>query len=158
MPPPGFITEDELTDQVQATLQLAEIDPAGGWPRTVQAANRAAYGTILRALMRRGFSLEQADQWDDGREFQTDIGLWFAILRGGLSKDYDPKYLEMFDRRPELATATITINGVIVTPAVTASSSGALDTTSDLFSLSDEDLQDWYESFQGPVVPPLPRG
>lgn len=157
MPAPGFVNDQEIMDQVRATLSIDNLDDASGWPRTCKAANRTAYGTILRALMRRGYSQAQVDSWDGGIEYQTDIALWYAIVRGGLAKDYDPKYLSLFDRRAELATAMVTAGGVLLIPATPATSSGQLTTTTDLFSLGDDDMQEWYESLEGPTVPPNPR-
>jgi hypothetical protein len=154
MPVPGFVTDQEIQDQVRAVLSLDNMDQASGWPRICRAANRSAYGMILGALMRRGFSQAQADGWDRGEEFQTDLALWVAIVRGGLAKDYDPKYLTLFDRRDELKDAFVTAGGVAVTPATPRVAVGQMANCGDMFSLSDRDMWDWWWARSQNAAPP----
>lgn len=157
MPSPGFISDADMLAQIKATLAVDTIDPASAWPLIARRANAAAYSDIRTALFRRGYTLAQIDAWDDGATFQADQGLYWAIVRGGLAKDYDTKYVMLMDRRAELKTAPVTIGGVLVAGSVAATASGAMATAADTFTMADDDLQDWYEVGEGPVPSPVPR-
>jgi hypothetical protein len=151
------VSEKDVQEQVKAILSVDAFDVASGWPRICASAVRSAYGLIYRALAARGYSPAQVAAWDALDDLWSDIAVWFAIVKGGLTKDFDAKYLQLFDRRGELNGILLTIGGVIVGPAVSAVASGKLATADNNFSLADDDLQDWYVAGMGPIVPPSPR-
>jgi hypothetical protein len=155
VPARGFYTDEELCAQIQATLSLDAVD--ANWKRIAAAANRAAYADIVRAFAARGYSRAQIDAWEDAAAYQADQALFWALVRGGATKDYDSRLLKELDRREDLKTVGITTGGVLVAPALSATGAGAMDTTADLFSLGDDEMQSWYDAGQGPLNPPAPR-
>ena len=108
MPAPGFVTDAQLQTALEAVLKVPAGSLATGdsayWQGIVTDSNAAAYADILLALLARGLSLEQADTWIGGEEFQLDMGLYWSLVRGGALHSYDPTYVEKLDRRSELAT------------------------------------------------------
>jgi hypothetical protein len=139
-----FVQDATLLAHVQAVLAVEALDPATPWTAIAHYANVAAYGQIRRALMLRGLSQAQVDSWDDGAEYQLDLGLFWALTKGGCTKDYDQKFIQALDRRDELKTAYLTTGGAPVVPATSRVARGAMvDSVNDIFALTDRDLWDW---------------
>ena len=112
---PGFIPDSDLLQRVANVLQVG--DPAnlpGFWQDLVSNANAAAYQDIYTRLIARGFTIAQVAGWDRAVEFQRDIGLYWALLRGGAVGQYPDAYKGL-DRRRELENVMVTINGVLQT-------------------------------------------
>lgn len=138
-----FLTDGQLTTELQNMLQQPDGFTAAYWPTLITSANLAAYQDIVARLAARGYSPAQIAAWDRGAEFQKDIGIYWALLRGaGLSKDaYDVAKLKPFDRRLELwdpknaeNSVPVTINGLWVAPANDLqTATGPIDTSEDLF-------------------------
>lgn len=158
MPAPGFLTDRDLADQVKDTLALDVLDVESPWYKIAIRANAAAYSDIRSILARRGYTIAQIDGWDDGKAYQADQGLFWALVRGGCAKDFDDKFIKMLDRRKDLETVAVVVGGVLVGPVSGRTVSGTTDNPArDTFSMQDADLQDWYRVGEGPTVAPNPR-
>lgn len=110
-----FVTADQLYDYVTGLLHKANPtvqQQAPFWRLITDTATSDAYGYIVRGLVSRGFgSASQVPLWDDGANFQKAIGAYLALNAGGALGAFDDKFLEKLDRRKELATVQVTING-----------------------------------------------
>lgn len=144
MPVPGFVRDADVVGAIQSALAVSSLDAGTPWEGIAHVANMAAYGQIRAALLKRGFSAAQVDSWDQGAEFQLDLATYWALVRGGLTKDFDPKFIDRLDRRKELATVYVTAAGNAVNPASPRVARGEIcDPVHDVFSMSDRDLWDW---------------
>jgi len=148
----SFFTDAQLSQAVKdAIVRPVEEDLIPQWGTTITRANREAYGTIVRAFARRGFTKAQIDQWDDGAEFQEALGLWRALtsLRVMIPDSYSQEALDRLDRRVELIgdsskgiePVAFMINGAVVAPDSTWGqvTTGPLDTSNDTFGRLDEE-------------------
>ena len=109
----GFIDDPTLNTALQ-DLRASNDHLKAYWNSIVTAANAKAYLTILTALQNRGWRYDVVNQWDRGVEFQRSIGIWYAIQEvASLAPDkYSHVALTALDRREELKTTNLTINGV----------------------------------------------
>ena len=144
------ITDAELKNAVANILQ---VDPSGlpaFWDDLVSKANVAAYQDVYTGLVTRGFSIAQISGWDRMGEFVKDIGLYWSLLRGGALGSYGEGYKGL-DRRKELDTVTVTVNGFWQQPGNTPPANtetafqevnqGQQSTGTDLFSFDPNDVR-----------------
>jgi hypothetical protein len=117
---PGFLSDAQMKNEVAAALRK---DPADlgvpPWDAIITRANQDAYGDILRRLANRGFTKAEIDQWDDGPGFQSRLGCFWALLRGGGPAAADEAFLGVvraLDCRKELDTCAVLIGGAIAVP------------------------------------------
>lgn len=130
-----FLT-DELNGSFLTTGQLFISDadlgsffsdvlnnPAGtvtlDWQESIVIqANLAAYWCIVDALLRRGFTKSAIDFWDRGPEFERALGIWFILQEMARRAPdlYGQKAMNATDRRTELKSVGLTINGVWQNP------------------------------------------
>jgi len=129
----GFTTTDKLEAQLEqaagGNLALSADDLV-----IAQRALTEAYNTIIAALAKRGVGKSDADDWLQGEEFQLDIATYrFHVLRAQLrstpAKDAD--WLNKFDRREELKTATLLDSSY--------EEIGTTDGVADVWDLEDDD-------------------
>ena len=141
MPAPGFLTDAQATTEVEAVLKQPNGYTATFWAQIILRANQRAYVTIVNALKSRGFTLTQIDGWDYGDGFQRDLCCFFAGCAGGAvdPATFNKELLDVFDRRTELETVPIIVDGEEVEPPNTSFSTGAMDTTTDIFVWPDPD-------------------
>jgi hypothetical protein len=119
--------KSRLADVQQMFTGSAELQ--AWWTSIISDSNRAAYNDINTALLARGYTAAQIAAWDQGIDFQVDIGLWRALVKGGATKDWGPEskaYIDELDRRGELALAVITNGGVVVEPVLPATGAGPI--------------------------------
>ncbi len=116
-----FITNAVLTQAIADRLKLANgISDLQNWSASIIVnALTASYQEILGRLMRRGFTQAQADSFDRGAEFQTDLGVYYFWTRTGIYGGNDPKAVEALDRRKELNSVFVFNLGVWVNPPQT---------------------------------------
>lgn len=111
MPAPGFLTDAALTTALESAMSVAPGTLGSGdsahWLTIVEQANGSAYQDILGALLQRGLSLTQIDTWHRGIEFQRDLGLFWALVRGAGLHGFDDTYIKPLDRRKELETVAL---------------------------------------------------
>lgn len=119
---PGGLTmlvHDAL--QKGATEALGNVgnptNPAASiyWQTILDRALRWSYNFILQSLIKRGFSKVIIDQWDQGAEFQSDLGVWYSLqwLATQTTIQIEQTSLNMVDRRAELSgRATMKMLGI----------------------------------------------
>lgn len=76
----------------------------------------AAYQEIVGTLLERGFTKEQIDQWDRGPEFELDLTAMWVLTKGGALEAFSDLYLARLDRRKELKTVQVFVNGQWIRP------------------------------------------
>jgi len=142
----AFITTAQLTTALAATLNIAEASlPTKYTASIIAASNTAAYQQICAALVKRGYSKAQVDTWIQGAEFNTDIGLYWCLVKGNGLDVVDANAQATFtrlDRRLELLDVELLdSNYEIISPEGASSTvgGGRCSTTSDMFVLDDED-------------------
>ncbi len=132
-----FTKPADIEGQLQFVLQQPGGLTATYWSFMIPRAENAAYWTVVNALMIRGYTKAQIDQWDRGKEFEQDIALWFLLSnhKAASPGEFDKGILGVLDRRGELATTLLTISGIYQDPAGTIGQTahGAFDTSADLF-------------------------
>lgn len=111
-----WITDAALKAKLLDVLQKAEVDTSGAWDTIITDANLAAEWDIKQALSARGYTASQIAAWDGAAVYNTDLALFWALVKGGATKSYQPVFIEKLDRREELKTVTVTIGGVRVAP------------------------------------------
>lgn len=133
----AFLTNAELLEFVQASLKKEDIESGSYWEGLAERGNRRAKGSINRALSSRGYSASQIAEWDDLQEFNENIGLYWVLVYGGLTANYDPTFIEkLLACIEELATCVVLIDGEIGTPDNGGRSSwGKMATDDDTFTM-----------------------
>ncbi len=132
-----FITDAQLKTKLASNLKVAdETTLPAGWDGIITDSNSSAYQDIVSHLLNRGFTSVQINQWDRGAEFESDIGLFWCLVKGAGLHGNDPTFINKLDRRAELDTVSVTIGGEIVLPGGSSGEVGygRLDTTDDLFT------------------------
>lgn len=144
MPLPGFIQDADLQVALEDMLRV----PRGAFSAGDSAyvgdilhdANVAAYQEIQGRLLKRGLTQAQLDAWDRGAEFQTAIGLFWALVRAaGLSEGVRPEVLRALDRRKELSDPDLELfsGGVPLVPPTPPAdglvTTGVMNTSTDMF-------------------------
>lgn len=103
----AFNVIGDLQTRLASTLQrptwAALIADRPDWADIATDALENAYQFIAATLGGRGFSAAQISDWDYGEKFEIDLALYFALRDGGALNNYDSKFIEMLDRRDELA-------------------------------------------------------
>ena len=115
MPGP-WVTIADLTSRVADHLSQAADALPVKWQSIVADALSAATSEIAGAMLARGFSPAQVDQWDRRREYSLHIGKFWALTAGGGLANYSDTFIAKLDRRKELATVPFTIGGKLVQP------------------------------------------
>ncbi len=102
---------------LKAASWAALITNAPYWVTIVADAQTSAYQEIVGRLIERGFTEAQINSWDRGAEFELVIMKYWALVNGGgLSGNYDDRFIKMLDRRRELDDVMIAVAGVYITP------------------------------------------
>lgn len=104
-----FITGPQLKQAIADMMRvdILELDPL--WDRIAAESATAAYNDIVSALSNRGYTAVEIDTWVRGAEFNRDIGLYWAFVKGAGLHSYDDKWIDKLDRREELESVYITI-------------------------------------------------
>lgn len=106
-----FLTDSDFRTALAGALKVDAADLAKYWDLQCQQAHESAYLDIRGALLVRGFTATQVDLWDRGGEFERDIGIFWACVRGLASAALDPVALDRLDRRAELMTVLVEVAG-----------------------------------------------
>jgi hypothetical protein len=97
-----FLPNAQLKTRLAAMLKYDEASLPDYWDVIIADANESAYGSIISHFLNRGFTQSQIDAWDQGEEYQRDIGLFWCLVKGGGLHNYDPTFVKLLDRRNEL--------------------------------------------------------
>ncbi|GBD36300.1 hypothetical protein HRbin36_01421 [bacterium HR36] len=108
-------------DQIrQIAAMVLRRDPAD-WPQSwdiiLDHARQTAWQNILTCLTQRGYALHQIERWDSCAEFLRDLTLFWVLTIAAAFTQVSESLLRRLDRRQELDTTRITINGQPVAPA-----------------------------------------
>ena len=107
-----FITDEQLTASLASMLKKPAAQIAPFWEEIVTASNESAFGSIRSHFLARGFTAAQIDAWDQGPEYQRDIGLFWCLVKGGGLHGYDSTFIKMLDRRAELKQFDLETGGI----------------------------------------------
>lgn len=138
----SFITDSQLLNRLAGVLKMkAEQIPVSApyWPTIVTDSRQSAWNDILGQLVGvRGYSQAQVTSWDRGAEIQTDLGLFWCLVKGAGLHEFNDTFIKHLDRREELKAMPITIGGVVTSPggAQPNISRGALTDTDSTFYYS----------------------
>jgi hypothetical protein len=137
----AFISDDDIKKKLADQLKVTpERLTAAEWTTIITDSNASAKNFILTKLYARGYSLTQINGWNSLEEYQTDIALFWCLVKGATAElhSVDPTFIKMLDRRNELETLDVLIGDGIVVPADELVggevSAGSLDTTEDRYS------------------------
>lgn len=142
-----YITDADLKASLASAVHVDSSSLSPFWDDLVSKSNQAAYQDVVTGLMGRGFTFAQVNAWDRRVEFNEDIGIYWCLLRGGLTADYGEGWKNL-DRRKELTSVFLTINGIMQNPGnqpgqpefdFTPIGSGQQQTGNDLFGLDPTD-------------------
>lgn len=125
----AFTTVSQLKARVAALLKKDSTELADYWGTLVEDAQAAAYQEIVSAFSERGFSLAQIDGWDRGAEFEKDIACFWALTKGAGLTGEDDRWVNKLDRREELKTVKVLVDGEAVGPAAGAVGHGPVDSS-----------------------------
>jgi hypothetical protein len=133
----AFTSTAILATRLANHLKLAggSADLADFWTNIISDSLNSAYLDIVSALMARGYTKAQVDAWDRGSEFETDIGLYWCLVKGAGLHGYDSTYIKLLDRRKELETVLL-LDGSSLLETSTETGTpgyGNLDDTNDQF-------------------------
>jgi hypothetical protein len=107
----AFITDEQLRERLAGLLKVAAdselIDDNSPWQTIIEDSNESAYQEILGRLSDRGFTMAQIESWSRRQEFNIDIGLFWALTKGGGLHAYDDRFIVKLDRREELDSVAI---------------------------------------------------
>jgi hypothetical protein len=134
----SFVTDSQLKTRIAAQLKQDSSSLPTYWDTIITDARNSAYREIQAALLQRGYTAAQIAAWDRGAEFEIDIGLFWALVKGAGMKGEDIKFIQLLDRRKELAVVDVTNSDVLQTPepAATPIGYGALDDSQSTFVYS----------------------
>lgn len=140
----AFNTAAVIKQRLADTLQKDVDTLEDWWEGIVTQARTFAYQEVVGRLMSRGYSRTQVDDWDRGAEFEGDLALWYCLVRGGAANAYDPRFIDMLDRRKELAAVAVFASGEHASPRDPQPGSGPAVGTGrgSVFTWPDGDLTD----------------
>ena len=113
---PALPTIDDVTQRVADLLNLSKGGLGEKMTTIVADSYASAVSEVTEAFKARGFSDAQFQGWDRRREYVIDIALFWAMTKAGSLANYSDLMLKKLDRRAEIATMAVTVNGVIVQP------------------------------------------
>ena len=123
-----FIPDSTLQTAVAAAISktwATDLALTTYWPTIVTNANLQAYGDIVSRLAMRGYDpVLQIPFWDRGIEFNTSLGVFWALTNASQLNALDRKAIDVLDRRGELDLGfdakrpplLITVNGMPIFP------------------------------------------
>lgn len=116
----AYITASDLKDVLAAHLKLAN---ATALPSQIDVVAdqcvQAGYQEIVSRLLDRGFTQAQIDDWDRNAEFNRDLAMWFVLRHVAESDDGD-LWPQKFDRREELESVVVVVDGEVQEPGSSA--------------------------------------
>lgn len=143
MPVSGtFIEDTEIAAEVAAIHRIAANAAPASWAVIITNANKSAYREIIRVLSGRGFTNAQILAWDDGPDFNRNLGVCAAMRKIGLPENQESMSLrEICKAKDELKLADVLVDDVIVSPESTTGKNvtyGNYSTTNDTFTMDSE--------------------
>lgn len=132
------ISDATLKTAVAKRLGFADSSGLSSkWDAIVTDANSWAWREIQRKLGARGYTATQIDAWDDGAEYNTKLGLFWALTNGEGLQAFDVPALRSLDCRAELQSVQIVIGGAVTSPGTASKDQvgyGQMTNTNDFFT------------------------
>jgi hypothetical protein len=112
-------TAAQIHTALSALLKIAdETTMASYWNSICAAAATFAQQEVQGRLYRRGLAMADIANFDRLYEVTLDLGLWKSVMMGGLYAQFDPSAMKALDRREDLDTMLLFVNGVWTQPHV----------------------------------------
>lgn len=110
------LTDAQIKTIVAALLKKDEDLLPSYFDTLITKGNTFAQQEIKGRLLRRGFSLAQTTGFDRFDEFTLDLACWWVLTRAGMLDAYSDLSLKVTDRREELDTVLVFVDGEWVQP------------------------------------------
>lgn len=124
---PNFVSDQQLGQAVKAALGVQPSDSLSPeWGTIISNANNTATGDIYERLCLQGFLPSQIANWDQGPQYATDLGTFWALTRGAGLGNYPANKLEGLDRRKELDDKVVLIISGVPTASAPDSDVGGI--------------------------------
>lgn len=137
--PGGPYTDDaEMRPLLKATLQRLNLPTTSTYDTLLPKGIVWAYRDIADILLGRGYTIAQIDAWDSAKTYNQQLALYWTIILGGVTHDYDEDYLNQLDRREDLKTVVIAAGNVVPDDETTGTTVGKIEGEGDVFSMDSE--------------------
>lgn len=111
-----WISESELKSKLADTMSTTVDELVSKWDGIITDAIDSAVEDIVGALTERGYTDAQINSWSRAKEFNRDIGIFWALTRGGGLANYTDQHIAKLDRRKELLTCSVRLGSKPVVP------------------------------------------
>ena len=134
----AWATSSELESRVARVLSDNNYDPDEVDEEIINSSTGDAKNEIVTRLRTRGYTVAQINTWARQREYNLDIGTYYALIRLTFPREEaEQDWVEMFNRAEELDDAELfTIDGELIEPGATPS--GAIFDLFDLEALNSD--------------------
>ncbi|MCS7168209.1 MAG: hypothetical protein RMI91_04745 [Gemmatales bacterium] len=110
----------EQREQIRQIAAIVVHRDPDDWPQAwnllIDHARFTAWQDIVGQLTARGYSRQQIEQWDNCAEFLRDLTLYWVLTIAAAFTTVPETVLRRLDRRRELKTVQLTVQGQCVTP------------------------------------------
>ncbi len=133
----AWATSKELEPRVVRVLSDNNYDPDEIDSAIINSSTEDAKNEVIVRLRTRGYTIAQINTWARQREYNLDIGTYYALIRLTFPREEEEQdWVEMFNRAEELDDAELfTIDGTLIEPGDVPS--GAIFNLYDLEKLND---------------------
>lgn len=119
-----FVAQSVIKADIAGALKVAAGDLPDWWDDVIPRHHLAAYQEIVGALVKRGYTKAQVDDWDRGAEFERSIALYFAFSSPQGQGTFDVNTIKLWDKRPDLKDVQVYIDDEPVKPGEAAGATG----------------------------------
>lgn len=131
-----WATSKELEPRVIRVLSDNNYEPDEIDKEVINSSVEDAKNEIIARLRTRGYTIAQINTWSRQREFNLDIGTYYALNRTTYPRDDEQDWIEFFNRAEELDEVELyTLDGDLIEPGDTPSA--AIIELFDLEALND---------------------
>ncbi len=109
-------TASAIKSRLAGLLKVGEATLAAYWTDHCNQSATFADQETKGRLYKRGFIPTDVANWDRLYEVTLDLGLWRAIMLGGVFSSFDATVIKALDRREELDSILVFVNGIWVQP------------------------------------------
>ncbi len=109
-------TAPEVMDALADVIKQDVGSLAGYWAGHCQRASAFAYQEARDGLLSRGFLIAHVTGWDRLFEFTVELAVWKALHLGGAYDAVPKETLEGLDRREDLKSVLVYVNGIWIKP------------------------------------------
>lgn len=131
-----WATSKELEPRVVRVLSDNNYAPDLVDAEIINSSVKDAQNEIIARLRTRGYTLAQIGTWSRQREYNLDIGTYYALNRTTYPRDDEQDWIAFFNRADELDDLELyTLDGTLIEPGDTPSA--AIFNLFDLEALND---------------------